>query len=355
MASTYSANLRFELQADGENSTTWGQITNTNLGTLIEHAICGYLGISMSDADTTLTANNGSADQARRHILKFTGTLTADRNIIVPAASKTYVIHNATTGGFNLKIKTSGGASVTVANGQRMIIMCDGTDCFQSAAPAGTTFGTSILTAADAAAGRTALALGSMATANTSSYVPAVGGQFTGAIGFQSGSQIYGTDPILEFRQSYSGTRNGYVQVSNAGNMFYVSDQGTQAHYWYGGANQNLVLDSSGNLTARANVSAYSDRKFKTNIRALSIYDAAEIVNQLKPSRFKKFGNEGIGFIAQDVREVEPSLVYSAGDGQDAPLAIPAGAEWAAILVCYCKNLQRQLDDLRKRLDDASG
>ena len=41
MASTYSTNLKIELQATGENSGTWGTITNTNLGTALEQAIVG--------------------------------------------------------------------------------------------------------------------------------------------------------------------------------------------------------------------------------------------------------------------------------------------------------------------------
>ena len=39
MSSTYSPNLRLELIANGEQSGTWGNTTNTNLGTLLEQAI----------------------------------------------------------------------------------------------------------------------------------------------------------------------------------------------------------------------------------------------------------------------------------------------------------------------------
>jgi len=40
MPSTYSS-LKIQLMATGENNTTWGDITNTNLGTAIEEAITG--------------------------------------------------------------------------------------------------------------------------------------------------------------------------------------------------------------------------------------------------------------------------------------------------------------------------
>ncbi len=39
MASTYSTNLGLTLMAVGENADTWGDITNDNLGILLEQAI----------------------------------------------------------------------------------------------------------------------------------------------------------------------------------------------------------------------------------------------------------------------------------------------------------------------------
>ena len=43
MASTPSTSLRLELMATGDQSGTWGDTTNTNLGTLLEQAITGVL------------------------------------------------------------------------------------------------------------------------------------------------------------------------------------------------------------------------------------------------------------------------------------------------------------------------
>jgi len=81
-----------------------------------------------ADADYTLTATEGG--EALGNIaFKITGTITADRNIIVPAKPKLYIVYNGTTGGFNLVIKTAAGTGVTVANaaGYR-VVYCDGTD-----------------------------------------------------------------------------------------------------------------------------------------------------------------------------------------------------------------------------------
>jgi len=135
MASTYSDRLRIELMAAGDQSGTWGNTTNTNLGTLIEEAIAGLAEVSMtSDTDYTLTTNNGSTDEARQMILKVSSTvsLTATRNVIIPAKEKLYVVHNATSGSQSILVKPSSGTGVTIANGSKMLIYCDASNAFKA-------------------------------------------------------------------------------------------------------------------------------------------------------------------------------------------------------------------------------
>lgn len=129
MASTYSTNLRLELIGTGEQQGTWGTTTNTNLGTLLEEAIGGYISVAVTDgADTTLTTNNGAADQSRNMVINLTGALTATRNVICPAIEKLYVVKNATTGGQSVVFKVSGQTGVTIPNGTIEFLYVDGTD-----------------------------------------------------------------------------------------------------------------------------------------------------------------------------------------------------------------------------------
>ena len=142
MSSTYSTNLRTELIGSGDQAGTWGNTTNTSLGSILEQAIAGVSGgpyISgtypavnfPTDADITLTANNGSVDQSRSMVLVITssGSLTATRNVIAPAsASKVYIIKNSTSGGQSIQIKYSTGTGVTIANGVTAIVYGDGTN-----------------------------------------------------------------------------------------------------------------------------------------------------------------------------------------------------------------------------------
>jgi len=142
MPSTYSTNLALELMATGENAGTWGDITNVNLGTLLEQAISGYVTQTITDgADTTITIPNGATGVARNMYIELTGTLTAARNLIVPNNRKLYFIFNNTTGGFAVTVKTSAGTGISVANGSKLILASNGTNII-NAVSYGTASGT---------------------------------------------------------------------------------------------------------------------------------------------------------------------------------------------------------------------
>ena len=58
MASTYTNILRLELQADGENDGTWGQILNDNVIALIEDAISATTSINTTGGTTSVASAN---------------------------------------------------------------------------------------------------------------------------------------------------------------------------------------------------------------------------------------------------------------------------------------------------------
>lgn len=128
MPSTYSPSLKLELIADGEQPGTWGQTTNTNLGTLLEQAITGVVTIVMTDADYTLTNLNGLSDEARNAVLVVTGTNAASRKVVAPLVNKQYIVINNTTGGFPITIGAVTGTAVTIGNGVTQVVYCNGTN-----------------------------------------------------------------------------------------------------------------------------------------------------------------------------------------------------------------------------------
>ena len=138
MASTYSTNLKLELIGNGDQSGTWGTTTNTNLGTLLEQAIAGIENITISTANYLLTNLNGLSDESRNAVLVVTGTPGAVRNLLVPLGqTKTYIVVNNTTGGFDIGVQTwSGsaltgvGAIATIPSGASIQIYCTGSNCY---------------------------------------------------------------------------------------------------------------------------------------------------------------------------------------------------------------------------------
>jgi hypothetical protein len=127
MASTFSTNLAIELIGTGDQAGTWGTTTNSNLGTLIEQAISGYVTQAVATGtDTTITIPNGSTGVARNMYIELTGTGGTNTNLIVPANKKLYFIFNNSTGAVTVKVL--GQTGVSVPTGKKMVLVSNGTD-----------------------------------------------------------------------------------------------------------------------------------------------------------------------------------------------------------------------------------
>jgi hypothetical protein len=128
MASTYSTNLAIELIGTGDQAGAWGNTTNTNLGTLIEQAISGYVTQAVvTGTDTVITIPNGATGVARNMYIELTGTGGTNTNLIVPTNKKLYFIYNNTSSG-QVTVKVAGQTGVSVPNGEKMVLVSDGTD-----------------------------------------------------------------------------------------------------------------------------------------------------------------------------------------------------------------------------------
>jgi hypothetical protein len=134
MANSTSTSLKLTVQATGENSGTWGQITNTNL-LILEQAIGGYDALGITSG-ATLTFTNGALSNGKNQVLKLTGTIGGAVNVIVPdSVEKTYVIDNATSGAFTVTVKTTSGTGVTWAAADKgtKMVYSDGTNVVDTA------------------------------------------------------------------------------------------------------------------------------------------------------------------------------------------------------------------------------
>jgi len=131
MASSYSSSLNLELQATGENSGTWGNITNNNLQK-VESAIKGYVSVAIASTNDTLATTDGSTtDEQSNAIIKLTGTLTGDTVMSCEAVETWYIVDDATThSGNSLTFKPSGGTGTTLVQGAKHILYSDGSTMF---------------------------------------------------------------------------------------------------------------------------------------------------------------------------------------------------------------------------------
>ena len=112
MASTYSDRYKLELQVTGANSGTWGQNTNNNLE-VIDAFTNGYLAKSVAgSANVTLTTGNSDPSaEAANKVIEFTGALTGNIHVFLPAVESNYIFFNNTTGSHTLKVVATGHAA----------------------------------------------------------------------------------------------------------------------------------------------------------------------------------------------------------------------------------------------------
>jgi hypothetical protein len=114
------------------------------------------------------------------------------------------------------------------------------------------------------------------------------------------------------------------LRNTDTGSYWLVHHAADQTINWYGGAGgvdgnnwtRNLYLDMSGNLTARNNITAYSDVRLKTNIREIN--NPLEKVKKLRGVYFdwKETGIPSVGMIAQEVELVFPELVLTSNSSK---------------------------------------
>ena len=131
MASTYSSTLNLELQTTGENSGTWGTITNNNLQKL-ESAIKGYVSVAIASTSDSLTASDGSTtDEQSNAIIKLTGTLTGNTTMQCEAVESWYIVDNAATmGTYTLGFKPASGTAASLVSGSKHLMYTDGSTMF---------------------------------------------------------------------------------------------------------------------------------------------------------------------------------------------------------------------------------
>jgi hypothetical protein len=129
MASTYS-DLKIELIGTGEQTGTWGDITNNNFSVAFGEAITGSADVAFSSADVTVTLTDTSAAQTARNLrLNLTGTSGGARQLILGSGcqiEKLYLINNGLADA--VTVKNTSGTGIAVPAGKSMFVFNNGTN-----------------------------------------------------------------------------------------------------------------------------------------------------------------------------------------------------------------------------------
>jgi hypothetical protein len=137
------------------------------------------------------------------------------------------------------------------------------------------------------------------------------GGSLRAPIFYDSNDTTYYTDPaattalrtVGDWRANshdWSGEFSGKIQYHSS---IWYFQAATGWQFRNSGGSQMMFCDSSGNVTFNGNVTAYSDRRLKSNITSLG--SASKYLSMIDAKRFtwSESGKSDIGFIAQDVEE----------------------------------------------------
>ena len=131
MASTYSS-LKIELIGTGDQAGTWGNTTNTNLGTAIEEAITGSSNVTFASSNAAIAlADTNAAQTARNLRLNLVGTIANVQTLFVPAIEKQYLVTNGLSNSVIISNGTNSaptGTSFTLPAGRSTIVFNDGTN-----------------------------------------------------------------------------------------------------------------------------------------------------------------------------------------------------------------------------------
>jgi len=222
MASTYS-NLKIQLMATGENSGTWGNVTNDNLGIAIEQAITGSVDVTVS-SDTTLTLTDTNAAQNARALRLNIGG-SGGFNLTVPSIQKLYLVNNGTLGA--VVVKNASGSTVTVPTAKTMWVFSTGTGVVDAVTHLTSLTLGSALPIASGGTGSTSTTYANLQS-NVSGTLPiANGGTGTTSTTFANlQSNVSGTLPIANGGTGSTSTTYANLQ-SNVSGTLPIANGGT--------------------------------------------------------------------------------------------------------------------------------
>jgi len=331
---TYVNNLRLKEITTGDESGTWGTSTNTNLELIGEALGFGTEAIT-TNADThTTTVADGSADEGRAMFIKYTGTLDSACTITIGpnTLKRVHMIENATSGSQNIIISQGSGANVTIGPGDTKVVYLDGAGSGAAVVDA--------FVDLDLSGGSV-----NVSTVKTNS----------GDMTFDSAGDI-----ILDADGANISFKDGGTEIAtfnNASNTLEIETKVSDADFVVkgndGGAGITALtidMSSAGAATFNNDVTAFSDKRLKTDISPIE--NALEKVMQMQGVYYKRNDVENaktqVGVLAQDMEGIVPEVVLTADDEMQTK-SVDYG-KLTAVLMEAVKQLSNEVTHLKQQI-----
>jgi hypothetical protein len=245
MASTFS-NLGLNLQATGENSGTWGAITNVNLQE-IDAAIAGVFTITLTGSTTLAFTTNSSSttytdESGRNKTIILNGSLSATTvTVTVPNIEKDYVIINNSGG--TVTVSSGGATTVNIGTGSKNYVIVDPTttsviSAVPAASPGGATTNVQYNSGGSFAGNTNFTYDGTTVTILNAAFSSTANLLTQSELRFQdtSGGQYVGLRASTTVATSFtlnlpttSGTANQVIQTDGSGNLSFATVSGGAA------------------------------------------------------------------------------------------------------------------------------
>lgn len=304
-------------------------------------------GLTISNADgvagnPTVTSNGTSANTASTLVFRdvsgnfVAGTITAALSGNATTATTLQTARTiGTTGITSTAASFNGSANVTIGVTAVPTTLLTGTVTNAQLTNSSITIGSTNI-----ALGATSTSLAGLTTVSANGAITTTAGAIgtgapasTGRINMNPGGAS--NSGYLEFF-SAANTRQGYIGFSGTNA---ASDTGTIPYV--AGAHS-----FTGSITATGDITAFSDRRLKTDIEA--ILEPLQKVQGLNGVTFRRVDTDdyGTGLIAQDVLAVMPNVVHEAENGM---LSVAYG-NLAGLFVEAIKALNKEVSELRAEI-----
>ena len=303
------------------NSTVTGTLGVSNTLTVSSGGLIVSAGGAAITGNSSVTGTFG-----------VSSTLTASNSLIVSAGGATITAGGLTVsaGGAaitgNSSVTGTFGVSSTLTASNGLTVSAGGATITGNSSVTGTLSASSTLTASN---GLTVSAGGASITGNSS---------VTGTFGVSSTLNVTGASTLTGNVTIQSSTSERTITLGSSGGYFYGS--ATQIGWKDSGGTAKVYWDTSGNLTAAANVTAYSDARLKTNVATIT--NALEMVNKMRGVYYDRVdtGEAGVGVIAQEMQTVLPQVVKENDDA----LSVAYG-NIIGVLIEAIKELSAKLEE----------